>query len=1014
MKKVVFFGIKLCFISFVFLFIFNPQLVFRLLPFLSKFISPDKFKGFSLHELGDVLTNLDPMAALFWLTFALVAKLLGICAGVIRWKLLLRGQGMNIPFWYLAKCWFMGRAIGLLLPGTVGLDGYRLVESSAYTGEVIKCTTVIAVEKLIGFIAIGLLVFLTLPIGASMFDFKPAVLGILLTGILGFITTSFLLLLNPRIVQVLAAVLPTPQFIRNKVDKLGAAVTAYSAHRATLLGAVLLGLCVHLGIIFMYFGTTMAIMNDTSVLLSVLFVSPLIIVGGILAPTVSGVGVREGVFTTVLGAKFGSAQAFMSGHLGMWAGELVPFALSIPLLLFATRPDREKFLAELAEVRAESSAHGDDGVTHLAPAVVAAYREAVFKCVVAGLAGGLIGGAIVGLVEAMWHMSLPQVYEEVTAYMWAPTVYGIVFSGMGLGIVAGLLFLYLLFDRFASAAITFGLALGGTIAALTFVFGRFRFQRDVLGEHALSMAQNLQVVGAALVIGLVAAVIGAIVVTFVKGSYVRGLVAGVAGYILVVLVGAGLMSANKPTDESVAFTPPVASSSPNIIFIAVDTLRADYLKVFNPDAAPETPKVSAFADDSIRFTKTFAQSSWTKASFGTMFSGQYPEAHTATGKVSSLPDEIVTYAEMLQAGGYYTKGFSNNPNITSSFNYDQGFADYVDLEPSLYFKAQPSSKKLVLYDILRKVVNVVYKRMGNRISITDFYQPGDVVTGHGLDWIDSAERPADAPFLLFLHYMDPHDPFRDPDRPGKGYARVQLGDQPNITDELIGNLQRAYTYEVEAMDEAVGALLDGLRERGLYDDTLIIFTADHGEEFGEHGGLWHGLSLYDEQIAVPLIIKAPGNENGGLENPFFARHVDLAPTMAQFAGLTPPDRWQGKSLFTDDLSPGNMDVGHVYMHLDFDQMDMRALRTETDKLIRGREDNKRGYDPVELYDLIADPGEQNNLAGEEESLTRIGEIDGVIADMQKFIIENQAEPSLSTEGMEDQMEALEALGYLGD
>ena len=412
---------------------------------------------------------------------------------------------------------------------------------------------------------------------------------------------------------------------------------------------------------------------------------------------------------------------------------------------------------------------------------------------------------------------------------------------------------------------------------------------------------------------------------------------------IIVLIGFAVSTATIPQAQALAFAPQERATGPNIILIAVDTLRADYLKTFNPDAVADTPNVSEFAQDGILFQNAFAQSSWTKASFGTIFSGMYPESHTATGKVSALPDELDTFPETLKAGGYFTKGFSNNPNITSVWNYDQGYIDYQDLKPDLYFGAKESSEKLVLYDLLRKAVNVVYARLGGRINITDYYQPGDVVTNLGLRWIDSAERPQDSPFYLFLHYMDPHDPFRDPERPGKGYARAQMANPD--PEKFLEAFKRSYNYEIEYMDEHVGRLLDGLKQRGLYDNSLIVFTADHGEEFFEHGGWWHGLSLYDEQIHVPLIVKLPGNQLGGSKNPGIARHVDLAPTIAQLAGVTPGTQWQGQSLFTADYQPGNAATEFVYSHLDFEGILLHALRSADIKLIKANEGNKRDYAP---------------------------------------------------------------------
>ncbi len=1001
MKKYLFVVIKIGFVAGLFLLLFRPE---------TFGFSEDKFQNISPGSLIEVLRKLDPAKAAQWLAFAVLVKFAGITCGIFRWRLLLHGQGIRLPLWYLAKCWFMGRAIGLFLPGTVGLDGYRLVETSVYTGRAIQCATVIAVEKLIGFIALGLLVFLSLPLAARLVEFNPAVLGLLLVGMAGFIVTAFLLLLNPRVVQAVTAALPTPAGIRRKVDELGIAVTAYGHQRALLLLAVVLGLGVHLAICCVLFGVSMAITGGTSRAIDVFAAGPLTILATVITPTVSGLGAREAAQSVLLGPTYGTSEAFLFGHLALWFGEVIQFFVSIPLLLFATRPDRAAFLADVESVQ-KQMAQGRPSA-ELAPELVARYRDGLAMVLIAGASAGLVGGAAVGLAEASWHFSTLSRFAETTAYWWGPAVYGIGMIPLGLGVAAGLLFLYLLADRFASAAWTFGFAVMGTAGASGAIIALFRYRRDILGEHALDPMQLATVLGGVATVALIIGMLGMLCVRVAGGGRLRGIVAALAAYALLVGSGIVLARTQQPVATPIAFEPVPGAAGPNVVFIAVDTLRADFLKAYNASARPNTPNVDALAKDSVLFEKMFAQSSWTKASFGTIFSGMYPEAHTATGKASSLPGEVDTFAEVFQQGGYYTQGYSNNPNIVGAFNYGQGFAEYVDLKPNLYFGARASCEKLVGYDVLRKVVQRVYKQLGNRIVITDFYQPAEVVTDTGLGWIDGTRRPKDAPFLLFLHYMDPHDPFRDPKHPGRGYARAQMANpDPEVYLEAF---LRSYSYEVEWMDREVGRLLDGLRERNLYNDTLIVFTSDHGEEFHEHGGWWHGLSLYDEQIAVPLIIKLPGNTAAGSRNPNLARHVDIAPTLAQLAGQSSSPQWQGKPLFAADASPANADIGHIYAHLDFEGIQLHAVRTMTRKLIEANEGNKRGYAPVEFYDITADPAEKTDLAKDASAAAAVESLAGLIVQMKAFVLEHRAEPVVSTETMDELKERLESTGYLSE
>ncbi len=1003
-KKAAGFAIKLVVTVGLFVLLFRPE-TFGL--------PPDQFHGV---KPGDMLREVREAGAhnvVFWLTFAAVVKLAGMLAGVLRWRLLLHGQGIRMPFWYMVQSWFVGRFIGIFLPGTIGLDGYRLYDSCRYTGEVIKCTTVIAVEKLIGFIALTGLVFLTFPLGFRLLNVNVPMLVVILAVLGSLVAVFFLLLLNPRVIQVLVAVVPTPGVVRNKFNKLGAAVTAYSGNRADLLLAVLLGVIVHVGTCFMYFGTMMAIRAANTNLLDILFASPLMIYGTVLGPSVGGEGIREIVFVTLLSAKSGAAAALTFAHLGWWVGEVVPFLIGLPIYVLRSRPAKEQLEAELAQAR-QQAAEAEEGL-HLAPEVVADYRNRLVDCVLAGVLAGLIAGGLVGLVEAGWVARTLEGLHELAIFWWGPLVYGILFAPVGLAVAAALAFLYLLVSRFAPAAITFALSLGGALAAGTLIIGRFRFQRDVLEGHGLTPAQNGMVLVAALGIGLAAALVAGLVLWIIRGNRVKGIAGGVVAYLALIAVGGALSAVLRPDAEAaVAFAPKMQATGPNIVFVVVDALRADYLALYSDAAVAKTPQLAAFRHDAVLFTNCFAQSTWTKPSFATLFSGLYPETHTATSKVSHLPDDIQTVAEVLYEGGYHTKGFSNNPHIMNIFNFGQGFVDYTDLKPDVYyFGATLSASKLSLYDALRRAKQNAVAEIPfwpKKLVVTEFYQPAEVVTGEALDWLDSGAVPEGVPFYLFLHYMDPHDPFMDADKPGVGYARVRLG---NPDPSLREPMQKAYNDEIEYLDTYLSELFDGLRRRGLYDDALIVFTADHGEEFYDHEGWWHGQTLYDELMHVPLIVKLPGNARRGQTNAYLARHVDIPVTFIHFAGLKRPEAMPGKALFGENNTDANADTLFVYAELDFENNILQGVRTYDTKVIHANADNPRRFDPVEFYDLAADPLEHHNLAGQQNPRKDDQQkLEEVLEGMLRFTRENAAVPVLDSGMTSDIKQRLEALGYL--
>ncbi len=1021
-KKAVMFLVKLAVTVGLFVLLFWPE----------KFgLAPDVFGGIKPGDLWREIQAANGHDIAFWLSFALIVKLAGIFCNMLRWRLLLKGQGLNIPFPYLVQSFFVGRTIGIFLPGTIGLDGYRLYDSSMYTGEVIKCTTVIVVEKLTGLIALTALVFLTFPLGFRLFNINIPTLAVML-GIAGsVVVVLFLLLLNPRIIQILVAVLPTPGFVRSKLNKLGAAATAYSGNRLNLILAVFFGLLGHAGTCFMYFGTMSAISAKNTGLLDILFAAPLMIGATVIGPSVGGEGIREIVFVTMLAASTTAVAAATLAHLGWWVGEVVPFLIGLPIYLVRKRPPREEIEARLATAREEAVGPAADYL-HLPAEVVGIYARRIYGCIAAGITGGLLAGGLVGLAECMWHHHLLTGLTEMQMFTWAPVVYGLCFAGVGLGVAGALLLLYLLFDRFASWRVSYVLSFAGTLGITGLLISIFQYNRDIMHGDGIPMDKKIMVLAFVAGITIVAGVL-LYVLAIIAGKVLRdkpmGLIPlGIAAWVVCIVLGTQLGRAYEPGHDQATFTPAAKSDGPNILFIGVDTLRADYLPLFNPEAKAKTPALEAFAKDAVLFEKAFSQASWTKPSFATMFTGLYPESHTATTKTAMLPDEVETFAELLQAGGYYTQGFSNNPNTDTLFNFDQGFVNYTDLKPNHLFGAELSSSKLFMYNTLRLAKEQFSQRIGMKLArlpligmplfrglvqfdVTEHYQPAEVVTRVGLDWVDKKMAPKGTPFLLFLHYMDPHDPFMDPNYIEGGYARSRMA-HPD-PDKFEEPMRNAYISDIEHFDQYLGALFDGLKSRGLYDDTLIILTGDHGEEFFEHQGWWHGQTLYDEMTHVPLIIKLPGNAHGGARNPDLARHVDLAPTMLHFAGLKKGAHMPGQTLYDkvgDTFT--NASIGYAYAEVHFEGQDLQAVRSPDCKLIHANANNPRGLPAVELFDLANDPKEQKNLAGQGTLVECEQDLGRRMEEYQEVIRENAAEPTTEAPISDELTEQLESLGYI--
>jgi arylsulfatase len=726
----------------------------------------------------------------------------------------------------------------------------------------------------------------------------------------------------------------------------------------------------------------------------------------------------------MLGPTAGAESAFLFGHLELWTSEIIPFILSAPFLLLLGRPNRDELMEDIEKIRSAAAKHTERGDVAIKEEEVKFYEKQVFGTVAFGLFGGAFAGIIIALLESFWLQRTLTELSDSGMYLWGTVVYSIIFAGVGVGVCGALLFLYLLFNRFLPYAINFALCFGGTFAAGGLIIGMFRYKRDVLQSHGFTMPDLIKLFlligGTTLVLIVIGAVVFGLMKAITKASPVKMIAGGLAVYILLIAASGVIGAVQKPEKKQIAFTPPTKAEGPNIILVAIDTLRADYLQAYNPNAVAKTPKLDEFVSDAVLFKYGYAQASWTKPSFASMFTGLYPESHTATTKTAIIPDDVQTLAEVLRDGGYYTKGFANNPNVSSVFNFHQGFTDYTYLDPSLYFYASSSAEKMSMYQVLRKVYQSIADRLHLDMIVFDFYQPAETVTQLTLDWVDSGAVPEGNPFYLYLHYMDPHDPYMDPEAPAGGYARVRLNDpdpeammQKDNTD-IIGDMKRAYNREIEHLDKYLGELFEGLKQRGIYEDSLILIVADHGEEFFDHNSWWHGRTLYEEQCRIPYIMKLPGNREAGTENTDYARHVDIAPTFLHFAGLSPAPGMPDKPLYDKDGSVfTNALISYVYSENDFEGNILKAVHDKNKmKLITANEDNPRGLETVELYNLIDVYLEQENLAEDPTQAETKAQLEGVIEEFQEVIKNNAAEPQSIDSVSPELQDQLGGLGYL--
>ena len=611
----------------------------------------------------------------------------------------------------------------------------------------------------------------------------------------------------------------------------------------------------------------------------------------------------------------------------------------------------------------------------------------------AGISGGLLAGAAVGLVEALVSWFGAHGAGELPAIGWALVVYGLIGAagGLGLGILAALL-----------RSDGFGLGLGAVGAALTFMVARFRIIRDVFLEQLPQgpLTTVLQAVGA-----LAAVVLAFLVWRLLRGADARrrwptrplATAALVAVLALAWTLAARVVPhAAPPPPPARAAAPP---NAPSILLIMVDTLRADHLSSYGYGAG-RTPNIDLLATDGVRCAHTFSQASWTRPSVATILTSLYPSSHGAVHKADMLPDRVDTVAEVLSRSGYYTAGFADNVNVSPSFNFGQGFADYRYLAPDLFFHANEPAAQLTLYSGLRLVRE---RFLARRVDVHNYYQPAEVVTDTVMGWLDSPAAKQE-PFFLFVHYMDPHDPYFVHPFNGEGYARVA---NPSPPATVADRYRQLYDGEIAYLDEHLGRLFADLKRRGLYDKMLIVLTGDHGEEFHEHGGWWHGTTLYDEQIHVPLILKPPAGGARGRVIDDLTTSLDITPTIIATAGLAVPPVMQGHPLPLDSGTAPSRDS--VFSEEDFEGNVLQSVRTPSSKLITANPGNPRGLQPEELYSLNTDPGEQHSLVSTDPTL-----LEELRAALGRSYLEARAHTGAGAQTDVDSVtkDRLRALGYL--
>jgi arylsulfatase A-like enzyme/Flp pilus assembly protein TadD len=399
-------------------------------------------------------------------------------------------------------------------------------------------------------------------------------------------------------------------------------------------------------------------------------------------------------------------------------------------------------------------------------------------------------------------------------------------------------------------------------------------------------------------------------------------------------------------------------SAPNVVLITIDTLRADHLGCYGYKQI-KTPNIDALAADSSRFERAYTPVPVTLPSHAAMLTGTYPMLSGIHDfSANKLSPQQVTLATVLKHAGYVTGAVVASAVLDSRFGLNQGFDFYYD--------------------------HFDFSRL-EESNLDEMERPGNVVADQALDWLGKNSQKK---FFLWMHLYDPHYPYRPPEPYSREYAS-----QP-------------YDGEIAFADEQVGRLLRFLKDKGLYQNTVIVLSGDHGESLGEHGEKTHGFFIYNATMHVPLIVHLPGKSaTKTVADPVSL--VDLMPTVLAATGLDIPSQVQGRSLLSS-LRGEKSDRDRILYGETF----LPRLHFNWSEL-RGAENAKYHFIDAprsELYDLTKDPGELHNLFPEKKA---VGE--EMRAKLMSLIREYSAGKELAEKTSLDPalMERLKSLGYAG-
>lgn len=447
----------------------------------------------------------------------------------------------------------------------------------------------------------------------------------------------------------------------------------------------------------------------------------------------------------------------------------------------------------------------------------------------------------------------------------------------------------------------------------------------------------------------------------------------------------------------------------DVLFITVDSLRVDHVGCYGY-GRETTPKIDSIAESSHVFENAFAHAGATRASFPSILTSSYPSMF---GGYQKITEDRVVVAEVLKNEGYQTAGFHSNPYL--NFGYNRGFDEFydpIDDDPSTFAKIrQLAQKRLekdgILFKSLKKMFSITERKAG--IEVGGSYEKASEITDMAVEWIESTD--SSSPSFLWTHYMDVHHPYTPPEdhqlefrdspiseKRAIHLRRKMLESPTSITDEELEEIIDLYDAEIRYTDAQIGRLVESAREK-FGNNVAIIITADHGEEFLDHGSFSHG-SCYEENLHIPLIYHNNDvrEENSSIQDELVGL-MDIAPTIVDCAGGSIPEDFFGYN------------IHHLLAGKDWKRTSVLNRWEDSEGKKEFYRDKKWKYihymGEAELYDIQKDPQEENPIENYGDVVTQLeGRIEELTNVIEKTAVESEdVEIDTRTE------QRLENLGY---